>query len=277
MKSLMDYSVITNDTFYKCWNVLDYMEKHPDLSELDKEAIRATIMDALVYSGDINPETDFLSLEELAITNNPEDYHYTKTPNVSSIPMEIKAKLRKKCVYIAGGGIPITMFLAKPPTKFGRYCVYDPNTAFSSIFDDFAFYEALYTSPTRGIRLTETRPFVEVEINGELYLVDTITNRIFKSSHFRETYDLVITDSVRKSEFNKRQKDLYREHTAETTNGLANIIPFYEMMPIMNAPNWAEMRYELEKSKENFPEAWEEARRIQEEMKAFSLFLDKNE
>lgn len=275
MKSLIDYPILTNDTFYKCWRILDYIEKYKDMSELDKEAIKATIMDALVYSGSINPEREFLSLEQLAITNNRSDYHYTKTPNVCGIPMAIKDELRKKCIYITGG-LPITLFLAKPPSKVSRYCVYDPNTAFSSIFPDCSFYEALYTSPTRGVRLTDTRPFVEVEINGELYLVDTITNRIFRSFYFRENYDLEITYSTRKSEFDERQKEIYEDHTRELNSGLADMIPFYELtLSYITPPDLEETRYELEKSKELYPEAWEEAKRINEDIQRLNFLTNK--
>ncbi len=265
MKSLFDYPVLVNETFYKCWHILEYLEKHENLSELEKEGIRATIMDALVYKGDIDPTCEFLSLSELAITNNPNDYHYTKTPNVCGIPMEIKDKLRRKSIYISAGA-PVTLFLAKPPSKIVRYCVYDPNTAFSSIFDDFTFYEAIYTSPTRGVRLTESRPFVEVEINGELYLVDTITNRIFKSSFFKEHYDLEIVSSVKRKNFDRRQNELYAEQTKEQ-NKLADLILFYEMSRELNVPEFAEQFYELDKSKEIYPEAWEEYRRIQGHMR----------
>ncbi len=265
MKSLFDYPVLVNETFYKCWHILEYLEHHDNLDELEKEAIRATIMDALVYKGEIDPESEFLSLTNLAITNNSSDYHYTKTPNVCGIPMEIKDKLRHKSLYISAG-VPVTLFLAKPPSKFIRYCVYDPNTAFSSIFDDFTFYEAIYTSPTRGVRLNDTRPFVEVEINGELYLVDTITNRIFKSSFFKEHYDLEIVDSIRKKNFNRKQKELYAEQTKEHS-ALADIIAIYELNKQIQAPDLAEQNYELERSKEIYPEAWEEYRKIQEHMR----------
>ena len=265
MKSLFDYPVLVNETFYKCWHILEYLEHHDNLDELEKEAIRATIMDALVYKGEIDPESEFLSLTNLAITNNSSDYHYTKTPNVCGIPMEIKDKLRHKSLYISAG-VPVTLFLAKPPSKFIRYCVYDPNTAFSSIFDDFTFYEAIYTSPTRGVRLNDTRPFVEVEINGELYLVDTITNRIFKSSFFKKHYDLEIVDSIRKKNFNRKQKELYAEQTKEHS-ALADIIAIYELNKQIQAPDLAEQNYELERSKEIYPEAWEEYRKIQEHMR----------
>lgn len=273
MKSLVDYPVIVNETFYKCWHILEYLEKHKDISELDIEAIQATIMDALVYHNDINPQEEFLSLDNLAITNNPDDYHYTMTPNVCGIPMAIKEELRKKCLYISAG-VPVTLFLAKPPSKIMRYCVYDPNTAFSSIFDDFTFYEAIYTSPTRGVRLTDSRPFVEVKINNELYLVDTITNRIFKSAYFKEKYDLVVVDMVRKSEFNYRQQKLYVEQTQERCS-LADVLMVYEMNKAIAAPELAEQNYEVERSKELYPEAWEEYKRIQEDMKLF-FRRDKN-
>ena len=48
MTNLLDYEVLVNETFYKCWHILDYIKAHPNMSEPDKEAINATIMDALV-------------------------------------------------------------------------------------------------------------------------------------------------------------------------------------------------------------------------------------
>lgn len=93
----------------------------------------------------------------------------------------MKEEFRKKSIYISAG-IPISIFLSKPPDKFARYCVYDPNSAVSSIFKDATFYNCYYNFPTRGVRIEEIRPFVEVKIEGEGYLVDTLTKRILKSS-----------------------------------------------------------------------------------------------
>ena len=107
---------------------------------------------------------------------------------------------------------------------------------------------------------------MEVEINGELYLVDTITNRIFKSSFFKKHYDLEIVDSIRKKNFNRKQKELYAEQTKEHS-ALADIIAIYELNKQIQAPDLAEQNYELERSKEIYPEAWEEYRKIQEHMR----------
>ena len=72
MKQLIDFEIITNETFYKGWHILEYIEKR-ELTSLDIEAIKATIMDSLVYKGLINPEEEYLNLEELTITTNPSD------------------------------------------------------------------------------------------------------------------------------------------------------------------------------------------------------------
>lgn len=257
MKSLFEFEVLINEVFYKGWHILEYIENNK-LTELDKEAIKATIMDALVTRNCINPETEFLNLEELSITSNNEDYHYNRTPNVCSIPLHIKDKLRKVCIK-QSAGIPVTFFISKPPSKLSRYCVYDPNYAVSSIFDEVSFIECIYDSPTRpGIRLTESRPFIEVPINGELYLVDTITNRIFRSSWFRKTYNLETKDILRKSRFNKKQKKLYEDMTQEKYS-IAEIIPFYQLT--FNLPyqpsDMAEMKYEFEQTKILYPQEWE--------------------
>lgn len=267
MKSLFDYPFIINELFYKGWRLFEYMEKH-ELTELDKETIKATIMDALVYKGLINPEEEFLNLEELSITNNLNDYHYTKTPNVSCIPQHIKDILRRKCVR-QSASVPIMLFIAKPASKWSRYCVYDPNYAVSSVFPEASFYECIYDSPTRpGIRLEKTRPFVEVPINGELYLVDTITNRIFKSSWFKETYNMEIKDTVRTTKLTKKQQKLYQEMCEERCI-LAEMIPIYKLNMELPMPDWAETNYEVEQTKTTFPEEWIKAEQIEEELKNF--------
>lgn len=263
MKKLIDLEVIINETFYKGWPILDYIEKH-NLTKLDKEAIKATIMDVLVYKNIINPEQEYLNLEELTITNNPSDYHYNKTPNVSGIPAYIKEQLRHISIH-QSGGIPVMLFIAKPPSKV-HFCVYDPNYCVSAIFEDATFLECIYDSPTRpGIRLTETRPFLEVAINGELYLVDTITNRIFKSSWFKETYNMEIKDSISKKDFNKKQKETYIEMTTEEHN-LANTLFVYDMLLTLPIPEMSETLYEVEQAKKNYPEDAKRADIYQEEM-----------
>ena len=265
MKKLIDFEIITNETFYKGWHILEYIEKR-ELTSLDIEAIKATIMDSLVYKGLINPEEEYLNLEELTITTNPSDYHYTKTPNVSGIPQHIKEQLRHISIK-QSAGLPVMLFIAKPPSKIG-YCVYDPNYSVSSIFDNVNFLEVIYDSPTRpGVRLTETRPFIEVEINGEMYLVDTITNRIFKSSWFKETYNMDIKDSLSKKDFNRKQKARYKEMTAPEYN-LANSMFVYDMLLSLPSEDLAETKYEAEQAKKNYPAQAEEARRLEEEMQA---------
>lgn len=266
MKQIIDFEVITNETFYKGWHILEYIEKR-ELTELDIEAIKATIMDALVYKGLINPEEEFLNLETLTITNDPSDYHYTKTPNVSCIPQHIKEQLRHVSIK-QSAGLPVMLYIAKPPSKLG-YCVYDPNYAVSSIFEDVNFLEVIYDSPTRpGVRLTETRPFIEVEINGELYLVDTITNRIFKSSWFKETYNMDIKDSISKRNFNKKQQISYQEMTRPEYH-LASSMFVYDMTLSIPAPDLAETKYEVEQAKKNYPDQAEEARILNAEMEAY--------
>lgn len=268
MKSLLDYPFIVNELFYKGWRLLEYMEKNV-LTELDKEAIKATIMDALVYKGLINPDEEFLNLENLCITNNPCDYHYTKTPNVSCIPQHIKDLLRRKCIN-QSASIPIMLFIAKPPSKWHRYCVYDPNYSVSSVFKEATFYDCIYDSPTRpGIRLTETRPFVEVSINDELYLVDTITNRIFKSSWFINHYNMEIKSTIKTTELNAEQQKIYDEMCTERCS-LAEVIPFYKLNMELPIPELAETNYEIEQTKLTFPNEWVRAAELEEEYRNFS-------
>lgn len=266
MKNLIDIEVITNETFYKGWHILEYIEKR-ELTELDIEAIKATIMDALVYKGIINPEEEFLNLETLSITNNPNDYHYTKTPNVSCIPQYIKEQLRHISIN-QSGGLPVMLYIAKPPSKMG-YCVYDPNFAVSSIFEDVNFLEVIYDSPTRpGVRLTETRPFIEIPINGEQYLVDTITNRVFKSTWFKETYNMDIKDSFSKKGFTKKQKIAYQEMMMPEFR-LASSMFVYDMLESVPSEDLAETKYEVQQAKKNYPEQAKEAILLKAEMDAY--------
>lgn len=254
MKSLYDFEVLCSEVFYKCFNILDYVEKNLDMSDLDREAIQATIMDALVYSGCIDPNKCSLDLNNFCIVDNLEYYNYEKHPNVCGIPLWMKEKFRHKSLKITGG-IPASLFLSKPQSKIVRYCVYDPNIAVSSIFDDATFYNVFYISPTRNVRIESYRPFVEVEIEGELYLVDTLTKRIFKSSYFKETYGFDIVSESTMSTFDNEGKNYYEEMISEH-RALSMILPFFLPLMDVDAPCYAEMKYELLKTKENYPEEW---------------------
>lgn len=269
MTNLFDYDVLVNETFYKCWNILEYIKEHPDMSDLDKEAIKATIMDSLVTRKLIDPEKQSLNLDNLCIVDNLEYYTYQKHPNICGIPLWMKEEFRKKSLYITGG-IPISIFLSKPPSKFNRYCVYDPNTAVSSIFPDATFYNTLYDSPTRGIRIEEVRPFVEVNIDGEDYLVDTLTKRILKSSWFRENYNLEIKSQQRISKMSYRKKQYYYKDIRDHST-LCDLLPF--MLPVLdfNSPEQAEMKYEVEQSKIYFPDEWKKYELLMDEMKSFVI------
>lgn len=269
MKSLYEYEVLVNDTFYRSWHVLEYIEQHPNMSELDKEAVKATIMDALVYAGAIDPDWEYLDLENCCISGDPAGYEYDIHPNVSSIPMWLKEEMRHKCVKISAG-IPVAMYVARPASYPGAYCVYDPNTAVSSLFKDFTFYEAKYVSPTRGVKIEKSRPFVEVDINGELYLVDILTKRIFKTSWFKETYDMEIIDSNSPKKFNRGQREHYKEQTEDSVE-IATYLCFTEMLRSMipKSHKDAEFDYELEQARKNYPEEWEKYRIMEEERDAF--------
>lgn len=269
MKNLLDYEVLVNEVFYKCWHILDYIEHHPDMQELDKQAIKATIMDALVSKKLIDPKTQSLDFDNLCIVDNLEHYNYEKYPNISGIPLWMKEEFRKKSLYITGG-IPISLFLAKPPSNTLRYCVYDPNTAVSSIFKDATFYNSIYNSPTRGVRIEEVRPFVEVDLDGELYLVDTLTKRILKSSWFKETYNFEVKSEFTISKMAEEHLNHYKKEISDYKN-LNTIIPF--MLPLVESKSreLAEMEYELNQSKLYFNEEWERYENFKKEMKGFEI------
>lgn len=269
MKSLFEYDILVNHTFYRGWHLLEYIEKHPNMSELDKEAIKATIMDALVYNGDIDPDWEYLDFSNLCINGDVNGYKYELHPNVSGIPMWLKEEMRHKCIRISAG-IPVSMFVSRPASYPGAYCVYDPNTAVSSLFKDFSFYEVKYNSPTRGVRIEKSRPFVEVELNGELYLVDILTKRVFKSDWFKEEFDMEILSQNSLSKFTKKQEKIYKEQTQENVD-LATYLSLTEflrnMMPSVEKS--AEFDYEKEVSKKTYPEEWNKYREMEAEKEAF--------
>lgn len=82
MKKLLEYDFLMNDVFYKCWHILEYIDKHPNMSKLDREAIKATIMDALVYKDLIEAEKQSLDLDNMCIREDLEHYKYESHPNV---------------------------------------------------------------------------------------------------------------------------------------------------------------------------------------------------
>lgn len=271
MKSLVDYEVLRNEVFYRTWHILDWIEAHAkEMTALDKEALKATIMDALVTRKQIDPEKQSLDFENLCIVDNLAHYRYEKHPNICGIPLWMKDEFRKKSLYITAG-MPISLFLARPTSNIVRYCVYDPNTAVSSIFEDATFYDAYYDSPTRqGVRLDKTRPFVEVDIDGELYLVDILTKRILKSSWFKEMYNFEAKYQYKISEFDEKELENYKNITSERRT-LWMQIPFLKPLLDFNLPDQAEQIYEAEQSKIYFPEEWEKAEEFMEEVKEFKI------
>ena len=265
MTSLLDYDILTNEVFYRCWHILDYIAAHPDMPPLERESIEATIMEALVSKKLIDPTKQSLDLKNLVIVDDTEHYCYEEHPRICGIPLWMKDKFRKKSVYIAGS-VPISLRLSRPPVKFGRSCVYDPNYAVSSIFEDATFIEAIYDSPTRpGVRLEETRPFVEVKIDGVDYLVDVLTKRILRSDWFKEEFNMDIKHSTTVSTADEEDKRRYYNSIAES-NELASLAAMLEPLIDKTSPIMAEYRYEFEKTKENFPEEWEKAELFKQEM-----------
>lgn len=265
MTSLLDYDILTNEVFYRCWHILDYIAAHPDMPPLERESIEATIMEALVSKKLIDPTKQSLDLKNLVIVDDTEHYCYEEHPRICGIPLWMKDKFRKKSVYIAGS-VPISLRLSRPPVKFGRSCVYDPNYAVSSIFEDATFIDAIYDSPTRpGVRLEETRPFVEVKIDGVDYLVDVLTKRILRSDWFKEEFNMDIKHSTTVSTADEEDKRRYYNSIAES-NQLASLAAMLEPLIDKTSPIMAEYRYEFEKTKENFPEEWEKAELFKQEM-----------
>ena len=257
MKKLTDYEVLVNDTFYRSWHIFEYIEHHPNMSDLDIEAIKATIMDALVYSNDIDPLREVLDFENMCIVTSDDRkyYHYNKTPFVSGIPMELKEKIRHKCVKHSGSA-PVSLVYAKPAGGV-TFCIYDMNEIFSTIFDKFSFVEVSYDSPTRkGIRAVK-RPFLQVNINGEEYYVDSLTKRIFKVEEFLERYNGVVDDVICNLDFTSEMKKVYKERSTPSCDFAFFLLSNKDFYEGLNYGKFAETSYEYNKTKEIYPEEWD--------------------
>lgn len=265
MKSIYDYDFLQNEVFYRSQHILKYLERTKDISSLDKEAIANTILDALVYKGLIDPASQSLDMNTLSIMDDLDHITYDKTPNITSIPASIKEAMRHKCIRISAG-IPIAIFCAKPGSET-HTCIYDMNSSFSSLFPTFRFLLCDYDSPTReGVRATE-RPFVEVNINGEDYLVDTLTKRILKTSWFEKAYNMQIHYEVTPETFDEEQRKQYSKKTApneQLASYLAIMEIFHEVYT--HNPKMEETLFEIEKSRENFPEAFIELAEMKADM-----------
>lgn len=51
MKSLYDYDILVYEVFHRCWHILEYIEKHPDMDELEKVKIILNIKKVLMPQG----------------------------------------------------------------------------------------------------------------------------------------------------------------------------------------------------------------------------------
>ena len=270
MKRLDSYEVLNNEVFYRGMHILDYLYSNERISDLDIEAIKATILCALVERNLIDPEHEFLDLRTMSITKT---YYfgceiYNPKPFVQGFPLWMKEKLRTHALKITGS-LPVSVRVAKPSGGLG-FCVYDVNTALSVIFDDFSFIVADYDSPTRPGKKAKDRPFLEANIDGITYLFDILTKRMFEKKEFTRRYNMEVKHVVRKSQFDEAQRNLYEEQTTEDTS---NYGVFLSMtMPVIDAmrdyPKMQEYLYEIEKSKKIFPRAFEEIEEIKADMKA---------
>jgi len=275
MTSLFDYQILVNEVFYRCWHILEYIEKHPNMSKLDKQAIKATIMDALVTKKQIDPNVQSLDLENLCIVDNLDHYNYEKHPNISGIPLWMKEKFRKKALNVADG-IPTSILLAKPSSKLTQVLFNEPNIAVSSIFQDATFYDVTYCSLTGETITKKVGHFVEVNIDGENYLIDTQSKRILKSSWCKEIYDFEINDQLTVSKMNKEQLKHYKKQISESKK-FATILPFILPNSEFYTYENDEIIYEFEESKKYFPDAWEQYEKLKKDEVIFSEnFLIKN-
>lgn len=267
MTNLYDYDLLLHEVFYRGWHILTYLEKHKDLDDLEKECISNTILDALVYKGYIDPEKQSLDLDNCCIVNDTNHFCYQKHPKVTGIPLWMKEKLRTICIKNSKS-VPITFQLLKPTVSSFPYCLYDPCLSASVIFSDFSLDDYIYDSPTRkGYRLKkeESRPFLDVEIEGVHYLIDVLLKRMYNKESFVTQFRATRTLERSKTRFylgEGRKVKYERLITQTSSTQFANMLSFIlyplkcNLLP--SKPKYAEIFYEVEKSKEMFLEAWKE-------------------
>jgi hypothetical protein len=249
MKSLDCYSILKTSVFYKGWHILEYLNTH-ELSLLDQEAIKATIMDALVTSGDIDYRLEYLDLKHMCILEDSSYYAYQKYPNICGIPLWMKELFRHKSLYITGG-LPVSVFLSIPSKS---RCIYDMNTAVSACFEHCNFYQVNYKSPTRIGEVALDRPFVEVEIDGVFYLVDTITRRMIRRDFFEKNYGFDIMSQFKKEELWGKRREIYDQQVEEKLDMSSYLYMYYLFEDnFRNSRDVAEHEFEIEESKKNFP------------------------
>ena len=273
MKRLDSYDVLNNEIFYRGMHILDYLYSNEKISDLDISAIKATILSALVERGLIDPEHEFLDLRTMSITRT--FYFgceiYNPKPFVQGFPLWMKEKIRNRSLTITGS-LPVSVHTSRPAGGV-HFCVYDANTAFSVIFDDFAFLIADYDSPTRAGKRATNRPFLEADVDGTTYLFDLLTKRMFDKKEFIRRYNMEIKERVQKSKFDQRQQSLYDEQTAESTSNYGTYLSLTLSMinELRQFPKMQEFIYEIEESKKYYPTAFLEVEEIKEDMKRMGL------
>lgn len=275
MKSIYDFDVLQNEVFYRSEHILKYLERHKYLSDLDKVAIANTILDALVTKGLMDPNAQSLDFEHLEVCDDLDHIVYNPTPDVTSIPLSYKELMRQRCLNISGG-IPVAVFCSKPAGPI-HTCIYDMNTAFSSFFPWFKFLLCDYDSPTRPGQKAVDRPFLEVIINGEHYLVDMLGKLIFKTGWFKENFNLEVTWEMASDNFDAERQEFYKKQTADEQN-IALYLGTLEIFAKagFNNPRLEEMVYETEQISKNFPNALKDFEAMKEDMAKCGIFINKN-
>ena len=269
MRELKEYPVLCDEVFYRGMHILDYLYTAKDISSLDIEAIKNTILSALVEKKEINPGKEFLNLRGMAMTST---YFfgcniYDSKPFIQGFPLWIKEKLRKRSLNITGS-LPVSVYLARL-TSDSDYDIQAANVALSIIFEDFEFIFADYNSMSNPKTRVLDRQFLVAKVDGIDYIFDVLTKRMYDKKEFARVYEMEIKESVRKSEFNEQQKQLYANQTAEETDNYAEFLamtcPFIEAMS--DVPNMQEYIHEIELSKVNFPDAFENAKHFSQAKK----------
>ena len=265
--SLFDIELL-NHIFYRSEYILKYIERRKEkLSLLDIEGLANTIINELVINNIMDPNTQSLDIIHMEIVDNLSHICYEKHPFIVGIPSTIKEHARNKILNITAG-YPVSVYMSKPAGRI-RYCIYDMNTALSSIFDEFSLVEAEYDSPTRIGERTESRPFLIINYNNYDYYVDLLTQRMFRKDLFDSTYNVKLSHVLNSKEFSDKQREIYEEQVRESgpTNHSSLITMTGGFEYIRDIPKMEEFNYEYELAKERYPEAFKEAEEMKKEIK----------
>ncbi len=257
LRKLESFPLLKEKVFYRGCPILAYIQNHGSLASEDIKALKATLMDALVTSREVqlDPDRFALDFDRLAIVESGqlEDgyYHYETTPDVMGFPHVLQEAMRHKCLQVTGG-LPISVFLSLPT----EHHIEDMNRAMESLFSDFTEYN--FTQQVAG--KVKTQQLVEVRMHGELYMIDTVSKRFLKSSYFNENYEVVCNSILPKAAFSGKALRQYQQDVREVCQYASYLVMSEPLLSgLENNCIYSQFLYERKESEKNFPRAFQQA------------------